>query len=62
MITPPRTPGLRTAEEIRRAAQQDEHAAGPLTQQQAGRIAIAFLPALTELRRRRQERERDGVA
>ena len=60
MTTPLR--GLRTADEIRRAARQDEHAEGPLTAQQAQRIAAAVLPALMELRRRRQERERDGAA
>ena len=61
MTTPAPVRGLRTADEIRRAAREDERAEGPLTPQQAQRLATAFLPALTKLRGR-QDQERDGVA
>jgi len=60
MTTPPRP--LRTAAEIAAAGERDERALPPLTPQQAARLAAVILPALVELRRRRQERERDGAA
>jgi len=58
--TPPGA--LRTAAEIAAAGERDERACGPPSPEFAEKLAAAVLPALMELRRRRQERERDGVA
>ena len=58
--TPPGA--LRTAAEIAAAGERDELALGPPSPAFAEKLAAAVLPALMELRKRRQERERDGAA
>jgi len=60
MTTPPRP--LRTAAEIAAAGERDELALGSPSPAFAEKLAAIVLPALMELRRRRQEHERDGVA
>jgi len=60
MTTPPRP--LRTTAEIAAAGERDELALGPASQAFAEKLAAVVLPALMELRRRRQEHGRDGVA
>ena len=62
MTIPARSSPLRTPEEITQAGEMDELALGPASQAFAEKLAAVVLPALVELRRRRQERERDGAA